>query len=415
MKINEVKKPKKISEGLGSTLFGEIPTAAARGAVSGKGTRATLTQDIFIKDFVTDAIASLDNGIKGGIIDPKSKITIGPGGSVVSGDVAKKPDQAQPSDGAAPAGATNTPPAGQASASTPASTPTATSSTSTASATSAPGTASSSGGNNYSFKTTQAGAPTQQPLKPTTQKVNFNIPAKPAEPEPYSWSPEGRPIRPNDKLSDYGQVGARPAPAAPSGYSFKTTQQGQAPKPPLKPTTQRVTFNRQPGLKESVTYQKLNSIFESIVEAPEQPNTPKQSISQYMYDWFTQYMGGVNWGAKEASVIPIINRIQSTYSRDKGKLAITTLAQAAFALAKGGVPKGAANAMQQGSGTDNPQSVKQAFAEINKILDDLEKNDQETYNALIPELSKSIRERQNKMRAAAAPAPNTQSPQAPAT
>lgn len=89
-------------------------------------------------------------------------------------------------------------------------------------------------------------------------------------------------------------------------------------------------------------YTKLNYIFESIVEA----ESGAQSITEYMIDWFDQYMSGVNWKAKENIVIPAIKEIENTYGRDKGKAAMQKLARMAFALSgpAGQMPAGAKNA-----------------------------------------------------------------------
>lgn len=51
-----------IEEGIISSL---------RGAVTGKGSRNTMIQDIFIKDFIQDALTSLKNAIQGGLVYDK--------------------------------------------------------------------------------------------------------------------------------------------------------------------------------------------------------------------------------------------------------------------------------------------------------------------------------------------------------
>lgn len=47
--------------------------AGVKGAFNGKGTQKQLTQDLFLKDFYQDAITSLDNAIKGYIVNPNLK------------------------------------------------------------------------------------------------------------------------------------------------------------------------------------------------------------------------------------------------------------------------------------------------------------------------------------------------------
>jgi hypothetical protein len=69
MKINEISTPSTVNEGIGSALIGDRAASAIRGFVSGEGTKQTMYQKAFLKDFYQDAIVSLKNGIEGGFID----------------------------------------------------------------------------------------------------------------------------------------------------------------------------------------------------------------------------------------------------------------------------------------------------------------------------------------------------------
>jgi hypothetical protein len=80
------------------------------------------------------------------------------------------------------------------------------------------------------------------------------------------------------------------------------------------------------GVIES-RYQKLNAIFESIVEAD-----GADSITEYMTTWFDMYMKGVDWRAKQNVVMPIIQEIEKTYATDQGRAAIEKLGRVAFSL-----------------------------------------------------------------------------------
>lgn len=80
------------------------------------------------------------------------------------------------------------------------------------------------------------------------------------------------------------------------------------------------------GLTES-RYQRLNAIFESIVEAD-----GADSITEYMTTWFDLYMKGVDWRAKQNVVMPIIQEIEKTYATDQGRAAIEKLGRVAFSL-----------------------------------------------------------------------------------
>jgi hypothetical protein len=70
MKINELKKPKpQINEGFLDALIGDYGAAGLQSMFkSGMTTKAQLAKNIFIKDFVADAMSSLSSGINGGYI-----------------------------------------------------------------------------------------------------------------------------------------------------------------------------------------------------------------------------------------------------------------------------------------------------------------------------------------------------------
>ena len=73
MKINEINQPKQIDESLAGAMFGDVPMAALKGLFTGKGTKLQLAQDIFLKDFYDDAYTSIDNAIKGQLVNPDLK------------------------------------------------------------------------------------------------------------------------------------------------------------------------------------------------------------------------------------------------------------------------------------------------------------------------------------------------------
>ena len=76
-------------------------------------------------------------------------------------------------------------------------------------------------------------------------------------------------------------------------------------------------------------YLKLNNIFEQIVNEAE-------SISQYLQKWFKQYMHGVNYSSYKSDIDKMINDVQNTYKKDKGKAALTKLANTAWVLSQVG-------------------------------------------------------------------------------
>lgn len=278
MKINEFGAPKKLEEGLVDTLIGGNPLTALRGAISGKGTTNTLTQDAFIKDFVQDAITSISNGLSGKFIDPKKTMTT---------------PSASPT----------------AAAQFPAGTKAASSNTPDQEFGKVVG----------AMRAVQSGT---KPL-PATMTASINKDIQNAR---YNkdWA-----TTTGNKIINLAQ----------KGYDVSE----------LKNAWDSVTaIGKKQGTVQENTYQRLDAIFESIMEATD-PNQPSgnPSIGDYLYDWFNQYMSGVNWHSKEAQIIPYIQAIEKGYNPvTKSKGAITQLAKVAFALSKayGTSPRGAQNA-----------------------------------------------------------------------
>ena len=431
MKINDLNK---IEEGLGSSLFGEVPVAALKGFFSGKGTKAQLTQDIFIKDFVGDAIASLDNGVSAGIIDPRSTEL------AQMEDEPKKKEPASDDTGAP--GASNTDGGNVPNQVNPASVKPAPGQPGAAKGATAGAVAAKKSQqqttqniNNYVKQAASAINQTtdkNQKIALTKELVN-SMADRQGTPE-YNNAIKGV-----EGIIKRGGVDPGFASAAISNLrSGKTMSEAW-----------RIYFANKlveavgltwkdlglSVLKEGKTYYiaetrylKLNQLFESIMEvttggigfgatpggttatvgkagttpAPQNIGTPtntpitaptipqadekpaapagpktSQSISEYLLDWFTLYMGGVNWKPKAAMVLPLIHQVQATYKSGKGKAALTKLAQAAFALSKGSIPKGAEDAVKSG-GAANPESEK-TVQDIENSLKNLEQKDPEAY------------------------------------
>lgn len=68
MKLDEFKKIEE--EFRLSDIIGDYGSASVRGMGSKSNIARIMDKDAFIKDFIEDALASLDSGIKGGLIDP---------------------------------------------------------------------------------------------------------------------------------------------------------------------------------------------------------------------------------------------------------------------------------------------------------------------------------------------------------
>lgn len=271
MKLNELNQ---IEEGIISSI---------KGMFTGQGGYQTQVQDIFINDFVQDAITSLNNGVKGGLINPAAKSNAAP---------ASDPAVATSSNA-------NAAPSGQ----------------------------------QYMGKI----APNAGPA------------AKPAA----AASPFATPTlnQPKTTVSANTTTASKPGSITTGGVGMK--------------------------IKES-SYDKMNRIFESIINIDEEAQA--RTISDFMMDWFTQYMQGVNWQSSQAIVQQKLNKIQDDYPNNV-KQNLTDLARIGLALSKTGTPAGAPQQFTQ--------AKKQEADTINDLkgsLEGLAKTDPNAYNELIKDL-----------------------------
>jgi hypothetical protein len=111
--------------------------------------------------------------------------------------------------------------------------------------------------------------------------------------------------------------------------------------------------NPRRNFRES-TYNQLNRVFEGML------NEEAESISSYLQRWVKQYLKGINLSDPRiyAEVNKMINNVQTTWSSDKGKAALTTLANTAYALSHSNKIGGGASTPPAAAA---PQSAGQAF------------------------------------------------------
>jgi hypothetical protein len=90
---------------------------------------------------------------------------------------------------------------------------------------------------------------------------------------------------------------------------------------------------RRPTMKENEFF-KLNTVFESIVNIDEAEVASAQTISQYVKNMVTKYLKGVNISSPEVQrqINTLANQVQSTYKQDKGKAALTKLANLGYSI-----------------------------------------------------------------------------------
>lgn len=263
MNINELNK---IEEDIVSSI---------KGMFSGQGGYQTKVQDIFIKDFVQDALTSLNNGIKGGLIDPAAKS---------AASVGKSTQYTAPASGAGPA----------------------------------------TGAAGSTIPTGQNANPLKAPMASAAPKTSVST-----------------------RLS---------TPSAPGSVTT-----GGA------------------GMKIKETpYDKMNRVFESIINIDEAVDL--RTISDFMMEWFTQYMQGVNWQSSQGIVKQKLEKLQQEYPKNINQN-LMDLARIGLALSKVGAPAGAppefSQAKKQQQGT---------VQQLKSALDQLAKTDPTGYNELIKAL-----------------------------
>lgn len=166
-----------------------------------------------------------------------------------------------------------------------------------------------------------------------------------------------------------------------------------------------------PSTTVTEDYSKLDMVFESILAEA----ATKQTISDYMSDWFNLYMSGVDWTANPNNfnnVKQAINNIETVYRTSKGnknkvKQAINSLGQMAFALAKSSpkIPAGMKDELQRMKSrsqepkgaskpepktTNTPASPSVTLEKVKADIEDLAKNNPTEYAELLKSILKSV-------------------------
>jgi hypothetical protein len=340
MKINELKTPKPaLNEGFLDALIGDYGAAGLRSMFKrGMTTKAQLAQDIFIKDFIGDATASINNAIKSGVVNPK-----------IAGSAKPAAKPADPNAGKF---------AGNPAADTPA---------------------------NPTGKNAAATDPYEN-LKGQMRQLQPQPGAKPL-PDKFATSLQGDMAKlakgdkesgtyAADKILKFAKAGYDVSKLAPTwtasskaGERFLTQSVYRAISNMLREyglswenLGLRIRLDESVGNKGvfisrglvipvvTPEYKKLNQVFESIVNVNElfgntlQPNAGAESLEQFLTAWFGKYMQGVNWEAKKGMLLPLIKDVADSYPRIQGPL--KQLARGAYAVssAYGHLPAGAPKA-----------------------------------------------------------------------
>ena len=389
MKIDDIyiKESEQIDELRLSNMIGGAAASKIKSAFGGGKSAATiLAQDIFVKDFVSDAVSALENAKAAGLIappqpgKPEEKETPPPEQPVAEPEQpVAEPEQPQPQAAAPAKAARKQGDAGKAQA------------------------ARIQAMNNYLKGVSQQMSKVQdQAQKQELSKEMIN----------YMMDRQGTPEWENglktvefilnknldpkfamasiQRLKGGKQMNVNPA-NAPKGQVAESRWQAYW----LSRLAESCGFTlKQLGftvLQEHRTkvyrivetrYYKMNNIFESIMEADEPAGQVGIPFGKFMRDWFGQYMQGVDYTTNKPALYQIIDAMEDTYNNKNGKIdtgAINKLAQGGWAASKavgvnpsgaqdaagaqGSPASGAQGAQAQGAGAAQPQAQAQGQAQ----------------------------------------------------
>lgn len=406
MKISEFNKPnqslqesEQLDELALSSFVGDFGAAAIKSLFTGKGIKHQMIQDMFLKDFYEDGITSLENAIKGGLVDPKIRGTeLDSGGGTDGGGATGEvdPSTVEPAagePGAADATGAARPAAGAAGA-----------------AAYKAQQQTSQNINNYVKQAAQAiNSTTDKNQKIALTKELVNAMAdRQGTPE---WNNtvkgvegiiKGAGTDPSFAAAAVGNLRAGKT-MAEAWRIYFANKLVEAVGLTWKDLGLSVLKEGRDYYIAERKYLKLNNLFENIVNLTE--NEGKQSISQYMLNWFNQYMTGVNWQPQKQLILSTLTDLENTYPKGY-KDKIKTLAKTAFALSKSStaMPIGMkdelskmkdpnAQAAAQAAGKQpatqaQPDAANAAptVDELRAYLEQLSKDNPEEYNNLVTSL-----------------------------
>ena len=141
--------------------------------------------------------------------------------------------------------------------------------------------------------------------------------------------------------------------------------------------------------KENKAFEKLNNIFEGILNVNEAAG---QSISQYIQGLFMEYLHGVKVPMNDPTTVSkfktLADEVQATYAKDNGKNALTKLADLAWALSHSPEATQQAAAGQQANPAAAQQTTPAAVQQPNPAADQQSMVGVKQINKIIPTLRK---------------------------
>lgn len=302
MKIKEVKtkiSKSQLNELQLSSLLGDYGAAQMKqafGAGGGRTKQDIMTQNIFIKNFVSNALTSLKSAIQSGVVDPKKKIIP----KAQAGDFEKRVQ---------------------------------------------PKTATAADIGDFDLKDKLAkekqaqaqAAKDAEVAKVATNRIN-RAAASPTSPQ-ASAAVDAR----LQRATQAQQAQTTPASTVDDRLEKAAAQRTQTTQPNVPVSKSKVRkselFNPLKSVPDKTTestYDRLNKVFERIlnetVAAPDE-NTSDIGIEQYLKDvWFPNYMKGVDTTANTQKIDQIVKQVADTYPKDGGRAALTQLANLSFAI-----------------------------------------------------------------------------------
>lgn len=302
MKIKEVKtkiSKSQLNELQLSSLLGDYGAAQMKqafGAGGGRTKQDIMTQNIFIKNFVSNALTSLKSAIQSGVVDPKKKIIP----KAQAGDFEKRVQ---------------------------------------------PKTATAADIGDFDLKDKLAkekqaqaqAAKDAEVAKVATNRIN-RAAASPTSPQ-ASAAVDAR----LQRATQAQQAQTTPAATVDDRLEKAAAQRTQTTQPNVPVSKSKVRkselFNPLKSVPDKTTestYDRLNKVFERIlnetVAAPDE-NTSDIGIEQYLKDvWFPNYMKGVDTTANTQKIDQIVKQVADTYPKDGGRAALTQLANLSFAI-----------------------------------------------------------------------------------
>jgi hypothetical protein len=325
MKLNEFKQVEQLEERLSDYVgnFGSAALKRISGQTDGKSLKAQMVKDIFLKDFIDDAVSSLESAIKGGLVDPNLNTRQKVDPNTVKPQQAP---QAQPAKGQAPKKVS---PADKRQT--------------------------QQNLNDYVKKVAQTINNTvdiKKKMQLTKEIVNYMADRKDYPEWDNALATVQRVIKSTDLDPGFANSAVN---RLKSGNTMSESLRIYY----INQLLESVGFSWEEIGLEVITegttlrivesnYTETNALFESILNE-------SQSIGNYLANWFSQYMQGIDYASNQAAVDKAIANIENTYDTDRGKNALATLAQLAWAVSKGSAP-GAADAMQDLQSQQTAQS-----------------------------------------------------------